>query len=331
MEYRETNLPILKPDEVKIEIKACGICGSDIHGFLGKTGRKIPPMIMGHEFSGKIIEIGSNVKNYKIKDRVVVYPLIFCGDCQFCKNHLEELCINKKMFGVLDVNGAMADFINVPERLLFKLPENISYVDATLIEPLAVACSALNKINNLNNIKNSNLLVVGSGTIGLLLSQLLKDKEPLNLYISDVSNIRLEKAKDLGFFTINPNEVDIYSMLKKKTVEKGIDISFEAVGLSDTVQQAILTLHNRGTSVWIGNSQPKIEINMQYIVTKEIKIIGSYAYSLDDFRVAIEYLEKNKINTRIIISEIVKMEKGMLIFNELASGKEEVIKAVLIN
>jgi threonine dehydrogenase-like Zn-dependent dehydrogenase len=295
LKLEETNLPVLNPDEVKVGIKACGICGSDIHGFLGTTGRKIPPMIMGHEFSGVIVEIGTNISKFKNGDKVVVYPLIFCGNCNFCKNSLEELCINKKMFGVMDVNGAMAEYINVPERLLFKLPENVSFIDATLVEPLAVACSALNKISNLEDLSNYNLLVIGSGTIGLLLLQILKTKNPSKLFVSDVSNIRLKIAQELGIFNINPNEVDIYDLLKKETSGSGINITFEAVGITETVKQAILPLSRRGTSIWIGNSKPVIELNMQHVVVNEIKIIGSYAYSLKDFKMALNLLENNKI------------------------------------
>ncbi|MHB1345909.1 MAG: zinc-dependent alcohol dehydrogenase [Candidatus Humimicrobiaceae bacterium] len=331
IKFIEANLPILNPGEVKIRIKACGICGSDIQGFFGINGRKIPPMIMGHEFSGIISEIGNGVSKFKIGDRVVAYPLIFCGTCYFCKNGLENLCINKKLYGVLDVNGAMAEYINVPEKLLFKLPENVSFIDATLVEPLAVACGAVYKIDNLEDLNSYNLLVIGSGTIGLLLMQILKDLKPLKLFVSDISDKRLEIAKELGGFCINPNKEDIYELLKKETGETGINISFEAVGISESVDQSILPLIRKGTSIWVGNSKPIIELNMQRVVLNEIKIIGSYAYSLNDFKTALNLLEKNKINSSIIINKIAKIEDGEVIFNELASGNEDIIKAVLTN
>ncbi len=331
IKIKDVNLPSLKPNEVTVKVRACGICGSDIHGFLGTTGRRIPPVIMGHEFAGVIVQTGYNVKNFKIGDRVVIFPIISCGNCIYCKTDQAELCDNKKLFGVMNVNGAMAEYINVPEKLLIKLKNNISFVNATIAEPLAVACSAVNKIKNLKDLKKCNLLVVGSGVIGLLLLQVLKAEKALKLFASDINNKKLEIAKRIGAYAINTNEADISNSIMSETNGQKIDISFEAVGVTDTVKQAILTLNKRGVSVWIGNLSPVIELDLQKIVINEIKIFGSYAYSLDDFKMAIDFLENNKLDLNIIINRIVKLEEGEEIFNEIASGNSDIIKAVLIN
>jgi len=330
IELEEISESDLLENEVRINIKACGICGSDVHGFLG-SGRRIAPMVMGHEFSGIISEIGKKVKKYRIGDRVVVYPVISCGKCNFCKKGLTDSCADKKIFGVMAVNGAMAEYVNVDEKMLIKIPDSLSFLDASLAEPLAVACGAVEKITNKEDISNLNILIVGSGTIGLLLLQVLKRKKPLRLFISDISSKRLTVAEKLNAEVINPTSDDIFEFLRNKTGKKGIDLSFEAVGITKTVEQAVLSLRKNGTSIWIGNIMKIIDLNMQYIVTNELTIMGSYAYSLNDFKAAVALLKENAINSSDIISTTEQLSNGAEVFEKLASGDEEIIKAVFVN
>lgn len=133
----------VQPGEVLIKVKAAGICGSDVHGYLGTTGRRIAPMIMGHEFAGYVSEIGEDVRSLKKGERVTVQPLIFCGKCNYCMQGLTNLCTSKKTFGVMDLNGSMAKYISVPEYLIYRLQESVSYTHAAIMELLAVAYSAV--------------------------------------------------------------------------------------------------------------------------------------------------------------------------------------------
>ena len=330
VEMEEVNEQNLQDGDVRVNVKACGICGSDIHGFMG-SGRRIAPMIMGHEFAGVITEIGENVKKFKIGDRVVVYPIIHCDKCSYCKEGLTDFCTDKKLLGVLDVNGAMVEYINVSEQSLFKIPGNVNFLDASLAEPLAVACAAVNKLTGKLDISRLNVLIVGSGPIGLLLFQVVKSKKPLQLFVSDISSNRLAVAKKLGAETVNPLQADIFEFIKNKTGRAGVDLSFEAVGITKTVDQAVLSLRKKGTSVWIGNSQKIIELDMQYVVINELNIMGSYVYSIKDFKMAVDLLKENAINSSGIISIVEKLSNGAEIFNKLVSGNDEIIKAILVN
>lgn len=330
IELKEVKDKALSDDEVKVNVKACGICGSDVHGYLG-SGRRIAPMIMGHEFSGIIVETGDKVKNFKTGDKVIVYPVISCGKCSFCKNGMTDSCKNKKLFGVMDVNGAMAEYINVNQNALFRIPDGVDFVDASLAEPLAVACGAVNKIADNERIKGMDVLIVGSGTIGLMLLQVLSNKNPHRLFISDISDRRLSVAMRLGAIAINPESVDIFSYIKEMTGGKGIELSFEAVGITKTVEQAVMSLGKKGTSIWIGNFMKIIEIDMQHIVTNELSIAGSYAYSFSDFKTAVDLLAENSIDSSGIVTDVEDLSRGAEVFQRLASGDESIIKAVLIN
>lgn len=324
--------PMPNKNELLIKVRTIGICGSDFEGYLGKTGRRIPPMIMGHEFSGEIEKIGNNSK-FKKGDRVVIYPKLYCGKCNFCNRGLTNLCPNSEFLGVLSKNGGMVDYITINEEYVFKVNKNIPFKEASLVEPLAVAYNAVNKIK-IQDLQNSKyLLIIGAGTIGLLILQLLKLKKVGNIIISDLYDCRLEKAKELrADFIINPKKNDFFEEIKKITKGNLVDYSFEAVGFSVSASQSLEILKPGGTAVWVGNAQKIIEINMQKIVTNEINIKGNYIYTKEDFANSLKLVENRKINFESIISLEEKFENGVSAFKKLEQNKNgEIIKIVLIN
>jgi 2-desacetyl-2-hydroxyethyl bacteriochlorophyllide A dehydrogenase len=330
-DLRLTYVEDLKPGEkeVLIKVKACGICGSDIHGYLGITGRRVPPMIMGHEFSGQIIEVGREVNESLKGKRVVVQPINFCGECEFCKQGLTNLCKNKKFFGVMDVNGAMAEYISVPEKLVFELKDNVDFIEGTFAEPLAVAFGAVNKVNDL---KGKNIFIVGAGTIGLLILQVVKTKDPASIIISDLDDFRLEIAKNLGVdYAVNPNKIDLIEFIKSITDGEGVDYSFEAVGATATVQQAMSVLKTKGTCVWVGNSAKIINIDMQNVVTREINILGTYTYTHYEFGKAVELLSTNNLKIKPMVSKIAPLDEGPEMMKKLAKSTNKYIKVILVN
>ncbi len=327
MVVRQVEDLLVRPGEVLIKVKAAGICGSDVHGYLGTTGRRTAPMIMGHEFSGIVAETGDGVKGIKKDDRVTVQPLIFCGKCGYCKEGLTNLCINKKMFGVMDLNGSMAEYISVPEFLVYKLPDSVSYVHAAMMEPLAVAYSAA---RSAPEIRGKSVLIIGAGTIGLLLLQVILRMAPLKVIISDVSDFRLELARKLGAnHTINPSNKDFRAAVDAITGSEGVDVSFEAVGISQTVQQAMSALKIKGTCVWIGNSAKMVELNMQEVVTRELSVIGTYAYTHNDFGDSVKLMSEMKFDLDSMISSVVPLDEGPEMFRRLAREPGELIKVIL--
>jgi 2-desacetyl-2-hydroxyethyl bacteriochlorophyllide A dehydrogenase len=328
-DLRWENIEDVRPakDEVLIKVRAVGICGSDVHGYLGITGRRIPPMVMGHEFSGVVQEVGESVSRLKIGDRVAPYPVDFCGECASCREGNVHLCFNKKAYGVLECNGAMAEYICVPEKVVFRLADNVSYGVGSMIEPMAVSYRGVNSAGDLTG---KNVLVVGAGTIGLLAMAIVKMRNPAKIFITDLSDSRLSVAKEMGAdFTINPSKVDVNEIIKAETDGLGVDVAIEAVGATPTVRQAMASLKFGGKAVWIGNSAKMISVNMQEIVTRELRVFGTFLYSYKEFGEVVDLLNSGKLNVEPIISLEAPMEKGIELFNKLAKDPGSLIKVIL--
>jgi 2-desacetyl-2-hydroxyethyl bacteriochlorophyllide A dehydrogenase len=318
--------PEINSDEVLVNVKATGICGSDIKGYAGKNERIIPPMIMGHEFTGCISKIGKEVRGFNIGEKVVVLPLLFCDKCKYCKKGQTNLCSNKIFLGVLGINGSMAEYIAIPSKQLYRLPDKIDYITGTLIEPLSVAFSAVNKVS----IDGKIVLIIGAGTIGLLILEILKKKRPLKILVTDIREHRLELAKKIGAdLTINPLKENIAKAIEKNTDSNGIDISFEAVGTSDTAKQSIDLLNGKGISVWVGNSEKEVMVDMQEIVTKEKKIIGSFIYTHEEFGQVVELLNKSELDLSAFISNVLPLEEGPEAFKKVSADSSKSLKTIL--
>ena len=328
-DLRLTEVDDVKPKkgEVLLKIRSCGICGSDVHGYLGVTGRRIPPMIMGHEFAGEVVELGEGVKSYKSGERVTVQPVDFCGECENCKRGYTNVCINKRFFGVLDVNGALAEYLCVPEKLLYRLPDNISFSIGTLIEPLAVAYCGVKKAGDL---AGKNVLIVGGGTIGQLILSVVKTMNPKAIIVSDLSDFRLEFARKSGAtHIIKPQDKNFAYQVREALNGESVDVALEAVGVSSTVQQAMSVLKNQGTCVWVGNNAKTVEVNMQEVVTKELKVFGSYIYTHEEFGETIDFLAKNNVDLSALISKEITIEEAPAMFEELLTATEKYLKVVV--
>ena len=316
-----------QPKEVKIKIRACGICGSDVHGYLGLTGRRIAPMIMGHEFAGEVVQLGTDVKHLKEGDRVAVYPVDFCGECEMCQKGDVHLCLNKRAFGVLDVDGAFAEYICVPEKSCFKVSEEVPYEIGSLMEPLAVSYRG---VGHAGDIEGKSVLLVG--TIGLLALACVKMKNPGQIMVSDLSDHRLEIAKQMGAdFVINPSKEDFKEAIQHYTQGHGVDVAIEAVGLETTVQQAMSALGFGKTAIWIGNNKPVIQINMQEVVTRELRVHGSFLYGYQEFETVVDLLNGNQLNVKPLISKTIALEEIPAYCEKLAKNPGDFIKVVYVN
>ena len=327
MDIQELNDPVANSDEALIRVKAVGICGSDFHGYTGTTGRRIPPMIMGHEFSGEIEAVGDITSEWKKGDRVVPFPIVYCSECSYCSAEKEMLCVDRKVYGALDFNGAMCEYMAVPLKNLIRISDDISYETAAMIEPLAVAYRG---VKSAGDIKGKTVVIIGSGTIGLMALVLVLKEKPDKVIVADVIDKRLALAKELGADEIiNSKKEDFYETVLKYTGYKKADVTYEAVGSEITAECSISALKPGGKAVWIGNNDPFIKVNMQNIVTNEIQITGSYMYSFNDFYNAARLVNGHKIDISPIISRICKMEKAASIFSDFSKGKMDSIKVIL--
>jgi len=324
----EVDRPVVHPDEVLVRVAATGICGSDVHGYLGLTGRRVPPMIMGHEFCGTVEEAGDAAADFRKGDRIVVQPVVFCGACAFCRQGLTNLCVNRRFFGVMDFSGSMAEYLSVPARLLYRLPETMDMELGAMVEPLAVAYRAVQRAADL--IGGNTILIIGAGTIGLLILALVKLRKPRTVIVSDLSERRLRLAQKLGAdVTVNPSREDIVKSAEDHSGGRGAGVSFEAVGVGATVEQALACLRRRGTCVWVGNSQKMVQVDMQRSVTRELNVVGSYIYSHIEFGEALQVLAHRKIDVRPIISRLVPLQQGAEMFAALSDPGTELVKVIL--
>ncbi len=325
----ERPIPEIAADDALIRVRASGICGSDIHGYLGGTGRRVEGYSMGHEFCGDIAKLGSNVTGWAAGDRVIVQPSIFCGKCEFCKAGRTHLCLNKRFLGVFDVNGAMAEYVAVPAKLLYRMPDTMSYVEGALLEPLAVAKCAVDKVPG--GVQGKSVLVVGVGTIGLLIISVLKARGAKTVIASDLSENRLNFAKTIGAdYTFDPSKTDVVAATKAVTDGLGAEASLEAVGADRPVKTAIDCIRLGGDCVWVGNSKKEIVIDMQSVVTREITIHGTYTYSHKAFGETIDEMAGYHIDTNAFVGKQISIEEAPAVFEYLAAGNDDLIKAEII-
>lgn len=332
MELREIPIPVPRSDEYLIHIDACGICGSDVEGYLGKTGRRTAPMIMGHECAGTVTQAPQGGA-YRAGETVAVFPKYFCGQCEACTSGKANLCTHGAFIGALSSNGAMTEYICVREPYL--LPYTGIGADvASLAEPAAVAYSGVSKCSVDMLKRAENILVVGAGTIGLMVLLWLKYRGAKRVLVSDASDARLALAKRMGAdATINPLREDFLSTIKAHTAGKLCELSIEAVGLDATAQASLEALAPAGHALWIGNAAPTVSVPMQRIVTTELTILGSYIYSLQDFQTCVRLLAEKAVDPTPLLTHHMPLEEGVEAFRLLSHGNQDgaAVKVVLVN
>ncbi len=323
--FEEVPDPNIDSGEVLVKMRAVGICGADFHAYRTKTSRRVPPLIMGHEVTGDVIKVGSDVKEINARDKIAVQPLIFCEKCMPCKEGRRNLCENRQVLGV-DIAGAYANYFKVPARVIFRLPQGLSYLEGTLAEPLSVALHALNR-SNLN--VHEDVLIVGAGTIGLLTLAAAKVSGAEQIFITGTGDYRLKIAKQLGAdVTINVNKEDPIKKINDMTNKRGISTVFEAVGTTDSIQQSLSVTKTGGNMVLIGMSEQKIQMNALDIVTKEINLMGTYV-SNNEFSKALEILASGEIKTEALISSEEPFDRGVEVFEKMVESRDRLIKVVL--
>lgn len=325
---KEVPIKLPQSGEVLLKIKSCGICGSDVHGYLGITGRRLPPLVMGHEFAGEIAELGADLKHgFAIGERVTVQPVDFCGKCENCRQGYTNVCTDKRFFGVHDVDGAFEEYLCVPEKLLYQLPDTFTFNDGALIEAMAVAYCGVKKAGDL---KGKNVLIVGGGTIGQMALTIVRSMGPKNIILSDLSEFRRTAARKNGAdFAFDPQQGDFVAAVKESLGGDLIDVAIEAVGIGATVNQALSVLKPRGICVWIGNSAKTIELDMQKVVTNEIKIYGTYIYTHVEFGETIDFIVQNRINLIKLITRSITLSQTPEMFRELVTATEKYLKVVV--
>lgn len=323
---RKIDMPEIKKDEVLVKIKAVGVCGSDVHYYeKGKIGSFIvkKPLILGHECSGEIVEVGEEVKNLQIGDKVALEPGIPCRRCIYCKTGRYNLCPEIKFMATPPVNGAFVEYVAHPADFVFKLPENVSYEEATLFEPLAVG---LYSVVRAKVGFGGKILILGAGPIGLSTLQAAINIGGGRITVADIYDFRLEKAKELGADElINPRQTNALDKLGSS-----FDYVFETAGSVVTTQQTVKLAKNGGKVILVGlPAQEEIEFNTNQIITKELDVLGIFRYA-NMYPKAIRLAEKGQVNLKTVISKKFSFSQTEEALKFARDNKESSIKTVVI-
>ncbi|MGM0530526.1 MAG: galactitol-1-phosphate 5-dehydrogenase [Bacteroidota bacterium] len=328
--YKDVPEPKINPDEVLIKVKAAGICGSDVHGMDGSSGRREPPVIMGHEASGVIEETGSEVKEWKKGDAVTFDSTVYKLDDWYTRRGFYNLSDGRKVLGVscddYRLDGAFAEYVKVPGHILHKLPEGVSFIEAAMVEPLAVGAHSV----ELTPVAlNDTAVVVGTGMIGLSVIQILKEKGVGKIIAIDLSEEKLNTANQAGAtHIIHPEKSNVQEEILKLTGYRGADIAFEAVGISSSLQQAVSVVRRGGSVTLLGNVTPVTEFPMQYVVTRQIRVQGSCAIC-GEYPAVLDMLSRKQIDIRPLLSVEAPLSEGAEWFHKLYNKEEDLVKVIL--
>lgn len=317
--------PGILPGQVLIEVAACGICGTDLHVYKGLPAAWPVPGVRGHEFAGTVIAWADDVDGFQDGDRVVVQPLVTCGECRFCRSGQSNLCTNMVLIGG-ERPGGFAERVNVPARSLFNVPENLSLKRAALVETLATSVHAFQQ--HVSGILRS-VAVLGAGAQGIFAVQLARLAGANLIAVSDTLPHRLAVAQELGAtHIVNARQDDVVEVILAMTNGEGVDLVIEAAGKAVTRQQAISLLRPGGTAIFLALGAEASPIDFMYVVPRELQLRGTQCYTDADFALAIELLANGEIIVDPLITEM-PLENGPAAFETLASNPGEMIKVLL--
>jgi L-iditol 2-dehydrogenase len=330
LEVADLPQPEPGPSEVLIRVAACGICGSDVHGYDGASGRRIPPIVMGHEAAGVIAATGIAVTNFKVGDRVTFDSTVYCGECTFCLRGEANLCDNRQVIGVSCGDyrraGAFAEYIAIPERILYRLPDAMSFPEAAMLEAVSVALHAVHLSGSL---KGQTALVVGAGMIGLLTMQAAKAAGAARVMIADIDETRLNLARTLGVDeALCSSRAELTHEILQRTHGLGVDVVLEAVGRNETIATSIDCVRKGGTVTLIGNITPEVSLPLQKVVSRQIRLQGSAA-SAGEYPEAMDFVANGKIQVRPLITAVAPLEDGPRWFERLYAHEPNLMKIVL--
>jgi L-iditol 2-dehydrogenase len=330
----DVDLPEPGPGEVRIRVAACGICGSDVHGFTGVTGRRSPPLVMGHEAAGTVDALGSGVDDLPVGTRVALDSTVFCGDCDHCRAGRENLCTQREVLGVscgtYRRHGCFAEFAVVPRRIAYPIPDGMSFLSAALLEPLTIALHAV-QLGDAGPATRS-AVVVGAGTIGLAVVASLRAKGVERIAAIDLDADRLAAARRLGAsetFVAGPDAGAAAAAWGTASADTdGADLVIEAVGATAPVQTAITAVTRGGTVVLVGNVSPAIELPLQAVVTRQLRLQGSCA-SAGCYPEAIRLVASGAVDLSGFVSRVAPLAEGPAWFDRLHHREPGLVKVVL--
>lgn len=325
LEMRDVAPDALRPDEVRLKVSACGICGSELESFKNRSPRRPPPLVMGHEFCGVIAETGAAVRDWKTGARVVSNSLVPCGQCVRCARGDTHLCAHRQIFG-MHRPGAFAEFANVPARCLIPWPENLPAQAAALAEPLA---NGIHIVNLTRHLPAANALVIGAGPIGLFALQALQALRGARVMIADLSAERLDAAKKLGAAQVfNSKTDDVAKLVAAATGGEGADLVVDAVGAGVTKRLSLEALRPGGAAVWIGLHENALTFDSYGVTLPEKQVLGTYAAKIEELRAALDLMAAGQVDA-LSWTQPFPLAEGVTAFRRMLAAHGRDIKAVV--
>lgn len=325
LEIRDLDVTPPQPDEVRIQVAACGLCGSELETFKNRSPRRAPPLVMGHEFCGTIAVVGSAVSGWKVGARVVSNSLVPCGRCVRCERGDTHLCAHRQIFG-MHRPGAFAEFVNVPARCLLDWPENLPAEAAALAEPLA---NGIHVVNLTRHLPAATVLVIGAGPIGLFCQQALQVLRGSRVWVADLSAERLAVARRLGAVdVINPRTQDAAQILQAATGGEGADLVVDAVGAGVTKRTSLAALRPGGATVWIGLHENALTFDSYGLTLPEKQVLGTYAAKIEELQHALGLMASGQVDARSWVQRF-PLADGVTAFKRMLAAEGADIKAVI--
>jgi threonine dehydrogenase-like Zn-dependent dehydrogenase len=323
-QMRVINLPAPSPagGEVVLRVGACGICGSDVHGYTGESGRRSPGQVMGHEFAGTIAALGTGVAGWEVGQRVVAYNIIGCGNCHYCGAGNEQCCPHRKVIGVnTGTNGAFAEFVSVPARNLIRLSDKLPFPLALFNEPLAVSYHALQFISK----EARTLAIIGGGTIGQCLVRVARLLPGRDVFLLEPVSEKRALAESNGAKALPPDVAQLLDL-----APGGTDAAVEAVGSEESVRLAINAVRPGGRVVLLGNLAKEVRVPLQQLISEEKQLVGSYGFNFRDFHVVVGWLNEGKLDMSLMLSGRCTLDEAPQVFADLAAGRRQAVKMVVV-
>jgi L-iditol 2-dehydrogenase len=329
-EFKDAPMPHVGDEDVLVRVKAIGICGSDLHGYTGETGRRIPPCIMGHEAAGVVEAIGKDAPGVVVGERITFDSTVYCNQCPACRRGRINLCEKRRVLGSSHPtwrrDGCMAEFVVVPWWITYKLPDAVSFEEAALVEAAAVGLHAA-RITPIDI--NESVAVIGAGPIGIFAIQAAKVRGAGRIIALDVREERLALARKLGAdVTINTSQKDVGVVLQNVLGQPDVDVVLEAVGLPATLELAWKLAKKGGNLTLIGNVAPA-PFPLPEVIVRELTIRGSLA-SAGEFRACLDLMAQGRIQAKPLISRVMPLSEGQVAFDTLHKGDPALLKVVLL-
>ncbi len=325
LELRDAEIPPLRPDEVLIRVEASGICGSDLHGYLGKSRKRVPPLVMGHEVAGRVEALGRAVGDLAPGATAAVYPLLTCGTCAACRRGDTSQCSSRRVIGI-DRPGGYAEYVAVPRASVVPLPPGLPALAGSLAEPLANAVHIFNR--HVHGV-GRRIAIFGAGTQGLMALHLAGLVAPAFVACVDLVPARLAVATRLGAtLALDARADDVVGRIRAATGGEGVDVAIEAAGASAARQAAVACVRTGGRVVLLGLGEEVTPFDAVDIVNREVSVHGSYAYTYDDFVQAVELLRSRRVGAEQWVRPF-PLEDGPALFHRLVADPGDLVKAVL--